>query len=150
MKPLHSEIWLRSATEPQSSSSPHTKGGKSPVCGHFDCDLMWFRAHTWTPCRPCHSLSPWNSQAGIEGSPQDVLEGSTGISSDRNSVHPSARRPSKTIQRKQQQLQKTNSLICLHSLKTEKKSDFSVLKHKFHFLLKYLFKRSSSCFMKKQ
>lgn len=64
--------------------------------------------------------SPWNSQAGIEGSPQDVLEGSTGISSDRNSVHPSARRPSKTIQRKQQQLQKTNSLIRLHGLKKEK------------------------------
>lgn len=137
------------ATEPQSSSSPHTKGGKSPVCGHLDlaylCRLyspscfvkhidillmgsesfwlkltwikMWFRAHTGTPRRPCHSLSPWNSQAGIEGSPQDVLEGSTGISSDRNSVDPSARRPSKIIQRKQQQLQKTNSLIRLHSLK---------------------------------
>lgn len=90
------------------------------VLTKFDINKTGCRCHTGTPSRPCHCLNPWNSQAGIEGSPQDVLQGSTGISSDRNSVHPSARRPSKTIQCKQQQLQKTNSLIRLHAVLLKK------------------------------
>lgn len=101
MKSIHSD---RSATGPQPSSSPHTKGGKSPVCGHWFSMFMlsllaslFCKTHCyfingfrliltkvsihynviqsshWTSLQALSQSSPWNSQAGIEGSPQDVL-----------------------------------------------------------------------------